>query len=92
MDTQATQDSPLTPPLRAMDTQATRDTLPTPVPPMDTRAAHHTLPIPAPVMETPWLGIPAIALRRTGRLEPSTVPSLLAEFRPEFTPNPRRRS
>jgi hypothetical protein len=28
--------------------------------------------------------IPATALRRTGRLEPSTVSSLLAEFRPEI--------
>jgi hypothetical protein len=92
MDTPATQDSPLTPPLPAMDTQATRDTLPTPVPPMDTRAARHTLPIPVLVMEIRWLVIPAIALRRTGRLEPSTVSSLLAEFRPEFTLNPRRRS
>src|ERR1700730_2755112 len=86
MDTQATQDSPLTPPLRAMDTQATRDTLPTPVPPMDIRAARHILPIPVLVMEIRWLVIPAIALRRTGRLEPSTVSSLLAEFRPEIRP------
>ena len=78
MDTQATQDSPLTPPLRAMDTQATRDTLPTPVPPMDTRAARHTPPIPVLVMEIRSLLIPVIALRRTGRLEPSTVSSLLA--------------
>jgi hypothetical protein len=85
MDTQATQDSPLTPPLRAMDTQATRDIPLTPVPPMDTRAARHTLPIPVLVMEIRWLVIPAIALRRTGRLEPSTVSSLLAEFGPEFT-------
>jgi hypothetical protein len=32
-------------------------------------------------METPWLAIPAIALRRTGLLEPSTLSNLLAEFR-----------
>jgi hypothetical protein len=86
MDTQATRDSPLTPPLRAMDTQATRDILPTPVPPMDIRAARHILPIPVLVMEIRWLVIPATALRRTGRLEPSTVSSLLAEFRPEIHP------
>jgi hypothetical protein len=35
-------------------------------------------------METPWLAIPPIALRRTGRLRPSTVWSLLAEFRPKI--------
>jgi len=78
MDIRATRDTPLIPVLQAMDTQATRDTLPTPVPPMDTRAARHTLPIPVLVMEIRWLVIPAIALRRTGRLEPSTVSSLLA--------------
>jgi hypothetical protein len=59
---------------------------------MDTRAARHTLPIPVPVMDIPWLAIPATALRKIGRLEPSTLSNLLAEFRPEFTPNPRRRS
>src|SRR6266446_318237 len=84
METQGTQDSPLTPPLRAIDTQATRDTLPTPVPLMDTRAARHTLPIPVLVMEIRWLVIPAIALRRTGRLEPSTVSSLLTHRRRIF--------
>jgi hypothetical protein len=84
MATQATQATPV---LRAMDTQATRDTQPTPVPrPLDTRAARHTLPIPVLVMEIRWLVIPAIALRRTGRLEPSTVSSLLAEFRHEIDP------
>ena len=94
MDTQATQDSPLTPVHRAMDIQVIRGspvTLRTPVlRAMGTRAVRCTLPIPVP--DIPWLAIPAIALRRTGRLEPSTVSSLLAEFRPEFTPNPRRRS
>ncbi len=34
-------------------------------------------------MDIPWLAIPAIALRRTGRLEPGTMPSLLAEFPPK---------
>src|ERR1700746_2142301 len=32
------------------------------------------------------LVLPAIALRRTGRLKPSTVSSVLAEFRPEIHP------
>src|SRR6266446_4905195 len=72
--------------IRAMHTRAPRDTLPTPVPPMDTRATRHILPIPVLVMEIRWLVIPAIALRRTGRLEPSTVSSLLAEFWPEIHP------
>jgi hypothetical protein len=35
-------------------------------------------------METPWLAIPAIAPRRTGRLRPSTLSNLLAEFRPKI--------
>jgi hypothetical protein len=68
---------------RVLDTPATRDTPPTPVPPMDTRAARHTPLIPVLVMEIRSLLIPAIALRRTDRLEPSTVSSLLAEFRPD---------
>jgi hypothetical protein len=86
MDTQATRDTPLTPVLRAMDTQATRDSPLTPVHrAMDTRAARHTLlPTPVPVMEIPSLATPAIALRGTGRLEPSTLSSLLAEFRPKL--------
>ena len=88
MGTQAIRDTPPTPVLRAMDTQATRDTLPTPVLPMDTRAARHTLPIPVLVMEIRWLVIPAIALWRAGRLEPSTVSSLLAESWPKIRPRP----
>jgi hypothetical protein len=72
---------------RAMGTQATRDTLPTPVPrAIGTRAAPHILPIPVPVTDIPCMAIPAIALRRTGRLGPSTLSNLLAEFRPEVHP------
>ena len=67
MDIRAIRDSPLTPVLWAMDTRARRSILPTPV----------------PIMEIPWLAIPAIALRRTGRLGPSTRSSLVAEFRPD---------
>ena len=52
-------------------------------PTMDTRAARPILPTPVHVMDIPWLAIPAIALRRTGRLEPGTMPSLLAEFPPK---------
>jgi hypothetical protein len=64
-----------------MDTQAIRGSPLTPVPrARDTKAARHTLPIPVlvPVMDIPWLASPAIALRRTGRLEPSTPSNLLA--------------
>jgi len=83
--TQATRVAPLTPVLRGMDCRATRDTPPTPVPrPMDTRAARHTLPV--PVMDIPCLVIPETALRRTGRLGPSTLSSLLAELRPRIHP------
>ena len=99
MDTQATQDSPPTPP-RVTDRQATRGT-PTPDPrplrrqatrdspltpvlrAMDFRARRPILPTPVPVTEIPWLVIPAIALWRTGRLGPSTRSSLLAEFQPD---------
>ena len=92
MDTRVTPDTLLTPVLQAMDTKATRDSLLSPDPrPMDRRADRGTLPIPVLVMEIRWLVIPEIALWRTGRLEPSTVSSLLAEFRPEITLNPRRR-
>jgi hypothetical protein len=78
MGTQATRHSPLTPVPRPMDRLVIRDT---PHPrPMDTRADRHILPIPVSVMGIPWLAIPAIALRRTGRLEPSTPSSLLAEL------------
>src|SRR6266446_10548871 len=87
MDTQATWDTPLTPVLRAMDTQATRNAPVTPVPRLlDTRTARPILPTPVPVTEIPWLAISATVLRRIGRLEPSTVSSLLAEFRPEIHP------
>ena len=67
---QAAQDSPLTPVLRAMVFRARRPILPTPVPVTE---------IPSPV-------IPAIALRRTGRLGPGTLSSLLAELRPRIHP------
>jgi hypothetical protein len=83
MDTQATRDTPLTPLLRAMDTQVIRGspvTLRTPVlRAMGTRAVRCTLPIPVP--DIPWLAIPTIALRKSGLLGPSTLLSLLAEFR-----------
>jgi hypothetical protein len=85
MDRQATRDIPPTLVLRAMDYQATRASPLTRVHrAMDTRADRCTLPTPGPVMDTPWLAIPAIAPRRTGRLEPSTLLSLLAEFRPKL--------
>ena len=87
--TQATRVAPLTPVLRGMNCRATRDTPPTPVPrPMDTRVARHTLPVPVPVpvMDIPCLVIPETALRRTGRLGPSTLSSLLAELRPRIHP------
>jgi hypothetical protein len=89
MDTQVTRVGPVTPVLRAMDIQATRDTPPTPgLRDMDTRTARSILPtpIPVPVMDIPCLVIPETALRRTGRLGPSTLSSLLAEFRPKFAP------
>jgi len=73
---------------RAMDTQVIRGSPVTPPTPvlraMDTRAARPILPTPVHVMDTPWLAIPAIALQGTGRLEPSTLSSLLAEFRPKL--------
>ena len=79
MDIRATQDTPPIPVLRVMDTQATRDSPLTPVlRAMDTRAARCTLPTPVPVMDIPCLIIPETALRRTGRLGPSTLSSLLA--------------
>ena len=100
MDTQVTRVGPVTPVLRAMDIQATRDTLPTPgLRDMDTRTARSILPtpvpvpvpipvpIPVPVMDIPCLVIPETALRRTGRLGPSTLSSLLAEFRPKVRPS-----
>jgi hypothetical protein len=97
MGTQATHDTPPTPVLRAMDIRAIRETLVTPVlratdiqvtrdsqltpahRTMDTRADRCTLPIPVP--DIPWLAIPAIAPRKSGLLGPSTLLSLLAEFR-----------
>jgi uncharacterized protein (DUF3084 family) len=99
MHTQATQDSPVTPP-RVTDRRATRGT-PTPDPrplrrqatrdspltlvlrAMDFRARRPILPTPVPVTEILSLAIPAIALRRTGRLGPRTRSSQLAEFRPD---------
>src|SRR5271163_319378 len=90
MDTLATGDIPPIPVLRAMGIQATRRSPVTPDPrPMDTRADRCTLPIPVPVMDIPWLATPAIALRGIGRLGPSTLSSLLAEFRPRIHPNLR---
>jgi hypothetical protein len=66
---QATRDGQLTQVVRAMDIRARRPILRTPVP--------------VPVTEIRSLAIPAIALRRTGRLGPSTLSSLLAEFWPD---------
>src|SRR5580704_14716993 len=96
MDTQATQDSPPTPPRvtdrqatrgtptpdpRPMRRQATRDgQLTQVVRAMDIRARRPILRTPVPVTEIRSLAIPAIALRRTGRLGPTTRSSLLAEF------------
>jgi hypothetical protein len=86
MDIQATRDSPLSPVLRAMDTQATRDIVTPVLRAMDTRAARPILPIPVPVTDIPCLVIPPIELRRIGRLRPSMLSSLLAEFQPENAP------
>src|SRR5580700_3199545 len=86
----ATRVAPHTPVLRGMDIQATRDTPPTPgLRDMDTRTARSILPVPVPVpvMDIPCLVIPETALRRTGRLGPSTLSSLLAEFRPKVRPS-----
>jgi hypothetical protein len=81
MDTQATQDSPPTPP-RVTDRQPIRDTPPIPIlQATDTRAARRTLPTQVRIMDIP-LAISVVALRRTGRLGPSTRSSLLAEFQP----------
>ena len=66
---QAARDSPLTPVVRAMDIRARRPILPTPVRVTVTKILS--------------LAIPVIALRRTGRLGPSTRSSQLAEFRPD---------
>ena len=103
MDTQVIRVSPPTPP-RVTDRQATRDT-PTPDPrplrrqatrdgqltqvirAMDTRARRPILR--TPVTEIRSLAIPAIALRSTGRLGPSTRSSLLAEFRHDTNSSPR---
>src|SRR5271169_5017178 len=41
------------------------------------RTDRYTLPTPVPVTDTPWLVIPAIVLRGTGLLGPSTQSSLL---------------
>jgi hypothetical protein len=91
MGTQATQDTPPTPVLRAMDTQVIQVSPVTPPIPvhraMATKAARCTLPTPIPVMDTPWLAIRATAPRRTGLLGPSTLSSLLAEFRPKVRPS-----
>jgi hypothetical protein len=88
----ATQDTPPTPVLRAMDTQVIRVSPVTPPIPvhraMATKAARYTLPIPVLVMEIPWLVIPEIRLRRTGRREPSTLSAFLAEFRPKIYLDP----
>jgi hypothetical protein len=121
MDIRATRETPLTPVLRAMDTQATQDSPPTPPRVTDRRATRGTptpdprplrrqatqdspltpvlramvfrarrpiLPTPVPVTEIPSPVIPAIALRRTGRLGPSTRSSLLAEFWPDTKSSP----
>jgi hypothetical protein len=76
-DIQATRDTPLSPVLRAMDTQVLRVspvTQPIPVHrAMATEVARYILSIPVLVMEIPWLVIPEIGLRRTGRREPSTL-------------------
>ena len=82
MDSQATQDSPLPSAPRPMDTEVIRVspvTLRIPVlRAMGTRAVRCILPIPVP--DIPWLAIPAVALRKSGLLGPSTLLSLLAEF------------
>ena len=84
LDTLAIRDSPLTPVPQAMHIRAIRDSPLIPVLwAMDTRARRSILPTPVPIMEIPWPAIPAIALRRTGRLGPGTRSSLVAEFRPD---------
>src|SRR6202008_1108525 len=104
MDSKATRDSQLTPP-RVTDRQAIRDTPPTPDPrPLRRQAARNNPLTPVvrvmdirarrPILRTPVteirsLAIPAIALRRTGRLGPSTRSSLLAEFRHDTNSSPR---
>ena len=105
MDTQATRDSPPTPPRvtdrqatwgtptpdpRPLRLQATRGRPLTPLlRAMDFRARRPILPTPVPVTEILSLAIPAIALRRTGRLGPSTRSTQLAEFRPDTKSSPR---
>jgi hypothetical protein len=80
--TRATRRTPVHP---AMDCQAMWDAQPTPVHrAMDTKAARYILPTPVPGMDLPAMVIPVIALRRTGRLEPTTLSAPLAEFRPEI--------
>jgi hypothetical protein len=85
MAIRATRETPLTSLLRAMDTQPTQDSPPTP-PRVTDRQATRGTPTPDPrplrrqVTEIPSLAIPAIALRRTGHLGSSTRSSLLAEF------------
>jgi hypothetical protein len=54
---------------------------------MDIRARRPILRTPVPEIRS--LAIPAIALRRTGRLGPSTRSSLLAEFRRDTKSSPR---
>jgi hypothetical protein len=89
-DRQATRGTP-TPDPRPMRRQATRDSPLTPVlRAMDFRARRLILPTPGPVTEIPSLAIPASALRRTGRLGPSTRSSQLAEFRPDTKSFPHR--
>ena len=83
-DRQATRDSPPIRDPRPLRRQATRDgQLTQVVRAMDIRARRPILRTPVPVTEIRSLAIPAIALRRTGRLGPSTPSSLLAEFWPD---------
>src|ERR1700730_6994001 len=80
-DRQATRDTLPTPDPRPLRRQTARDSPLTPgVRAMDIRARRPILRTPVPVSEIRSLAIPAIALRRTGRLGPSTRSSVLAEF------------
>src|SRR5690242_8952210 len=93
MAIRATRETPLTPVLRAMDTQVIRDSPVTPVlRALDIRARRPILPTPIPVMDTPWLAIRATAPQRSGLLGPSTSSSLQAEVGLKLILNPRRQS
>jgi len=93
MDTQATRGTPLILDPQASDTPVMQHTPLIPaIRHLGTRAACHTPPILVPVTDSPCTATPAITPQRAGRLDPTTLSSLLAEVRPKILASLQQRS